>query len=56
MPFLASLSAFGYYSGCVDYRLSPVACDILSVPVLSTSAECTFVISKKASREKKQDG
>ena len=56
MPFLASLSAFGYYSGCVDCRLSPIACDILFVPVSSTSIERTFSISKEASREKKQDG
>ena len=52
MPFLASLSVFGYYSGCVDCRLLPVACDILSVPVSLTSVECTFSISKEASREK----
>ena len=52
MPLLASLFAFGYYSGCVDCRLSTVACDILSVPVSSTSVECTFFISKEASRKK----
>ena len=52
MSLLASLSAFGYYSGCVDCRLSPVACDILSVLVSSTSVECIFSISREASREK----
>ena len=52
MPLLASLSAFGYYSGCVDCRLSPETCDILSVPVLSTSIERNFFISKESSREK----
>ena len=52
MPFLASLSVFGYYSRCVDCTLSPVACGILSVPVSSTSVEHTFFISKEASREK----
>ena len=52
MPFLASLSTFGYYSGCVDFWLSPVACDILSVPVLLTSVERTFSISREASRIK----
>ena len=52
MPLLASLSAFGYYSGCVDCRLSLVACDILSVLVLSTSVERIFSISREASREK----
>ena len=52
MPLLASQSAFGYYSGCVDCRLSPVACDILSVLVSSTSVECIFSTSREASREK----
>ena len=52
MPLLVSLSAFGYYSGCVDCRLSPVACDILSVLVSSTSVECIFSISREALREK----
>ena len=52
MPLLASLSAFGYYSGCVDCRLSPVACDILSVLASSTSVERIFSISREASREK----
>ena len=51
MPLLASLSAFGYYSGCVDCRLSPVACDILSVLVSSTSVECIFSTSREASRK-----
>ena len=49
MPLLASLSAFGYCSGCVDCRLSPVACDTL---VLSTSVERIFSISREALREK----
>ena len=53
MPFLASLSAFGYYNGCVDCTLSPIAYDILSVLVSSTSVECIFSISRKASREKR---
>ena len=55
MPFLASLPAFaiGYYSGCIDYRLAPVACDILSVPVSSISVECSFSISREASRQKR---
>ena len=52
MPFLASLSAFGYYSGYVDCRLSPVAYDILSVPLSSFFVERTFFISREASREK----
>ena len=52
MPLPASLSGFGYYSGCVDCRLSPVACDILSVLVLSTSVERIFSISKETLREK----
>ena len=52
MPLLASLSSFGYYSGCVDCRLSPVAFDILSVLVSSTSVERIFSISREASREK----
>ena len=52
MPFLASLSAFGYYSGCVDGRLTPVACNILFVLVSSTSADRTFSISRDKSREK----
>ena len=56
MPLLASLSAFGYYSGCVDCRLSPVACDILSGLFSSTSVERIFSISRDASREKKQAG
>ena len=51
MPLLVSLSAFNYYSGCVDYRLSPVACDILSVLVSSTSVERIFSTSREASRE-----
>ena len=50
MPLLASLSAFGHYSGCVDCRLSPVACDILFVLVSSISVERIF--SREASREK----
>ena len=50
MPLLASLSAFSYYSGCVDCTLSPVACDILSVLVSSTSVECIF-LSREALRE-----
>ena len=52
MPLLASLSAFGYYSGCVDCRSSPVACDILSVLVSSTSVERIFSISIETSRVK----
>ena len=52
MPLLASLSAFDYYSGCVECKLSPVACDILSVLVLSTSVEHIFSIRRDASREK----
>ena len=52
MPLLANLSGFGYYSGCVDCRLSPVACDILSVLVSSTSVERIFSISREALREK----
>ena len=52
MPFLASLCAFGYYGGCVDCKLSPVACDVLSVSVLSTSVERTFSISRETSRRK----
>ena len=54
MPLLASLSAFGYYSGCVDCKLSPVAFDILSVLVSSASVERIFSISRDVSREKKQ--
>ena len=34
-------------------RLSPVACDILSVPTSSAPIECTFSISGEASRGKK---
>ena len=52
MPLPASLSAFCYYSGCVDCRLSPVACDILSVLVSSTSVERIYSISREASRGK----
>ena len=50
MLLLASLSAFGYYSGCVDCRLSPVACDVLSVLV-------SYLLHKQKSiKEKKQAG
>ena len=55
MPLLASLSAFGYYNGCVDCRLSPIACDILSVHVLSTSVECIFSLSMQRNIEGKRN-
>ena len=55
MPLLASLSAFGYYSGCVDCRLSPVACDILSVLVSSTSVERMHLLHKQSNIEGKRN-
>ena len=59
MSFLVSPSAYGYHGECgecVECRLVPVACDILSVPASSTSVECIFSIRGKASRGKEQAG